>query len=98
MVSLTRICYNSGMATHRWQVQEAKAEFSALIHAAEDDGPQTITRNGKAVAVVLSQSTFDRLIQAKRARRGTLLEFFAAWPALDIPARDRDDVGREVDL
>ena len=25
-----------------WQVQEAKARFSALVHSVETDGPQTI--------------------------------------------------------
>lgn len=83
------------MAPHEWQVQEAKADLSALIRAAEDEGPQTITRNGKVVAVVLSRGAFDRLTRAERARKGSLLDFFSSWPPFEVPERDRSDVGRE---
>jgi prevent-host-death family protein len=85
------------MPTRHWQVQEAKADLSGLIRAAED-APQSITRNGKAVAVVVSQRDFDRLRRKDRSRGENLLEFFAAWPPLEIPPRDRGDAGREVDL
>jgi prevent-host-death family protein len=80
-----------------WQVQKAKADLSSLIRAAETNGPQTITRNGKPVAVVVAQSDFERLSRHEH-RDGTLLEFFASWPDLSIPARDRDDTGRSIDL
>ena len=36
-----------------WQLQEAKNRFSEVINAAEHEGPQTITRHGKPVAVVV---------------------------------------------
>jgi prevent-host-death family protein len=86
------------MRQQKWQLQEAKADLSALIRAAEEEGPQTITRNGKVVAVVVSKSGFERLTRAERARQGSLLDFFAAWPSLEIPARDQTDVGREVNF
>jgi prevent-host-death family protein len=76
------------MPNRHWQVQEAKANLSGLIRAAEDV-PQTITRNGKAVAVVVSQRDFERLTRKDRSRRRNLLEFFATWPPLEIPPRDR---------
>ena len=44
-----------------WQVQEAKARFSALVRSVETDGPQTITVHGRRVAVVLSADDYDRL-------------------------------------
>lgn len=81
-----------------WQVQEAKADLSALIRAAEQEGPQMITRSGKDVAVVVSKTTFDRMARSEAARKGSLVEFFAAWPDLDIPERDRSDVGRDISL
>ena len=37
-----------------WQVQDAKARLSELIARARSEGPQTITRNGREQAVVLS--------------------------------------------
>jgi len=44
-----------------WQVQEAKARFSALVRSAETDEPQTITVHGRRAAVVLSADDYDRL-------------------------------------
>lgn len=44
-----------------WQMQEAKAKMSELVKRAQVDGPQEITMHGKAVAVVISRETFDRL-------------------------------------
>ncbi|GAC1415848.1 MAG: type II toxin-antitoxin system Phd/YefM family antitoxin [Candidatus Velthaea sp.] len=82
---------------HEWQVQEAKADLSALIRAAEDDGPQTITRNGKAVAVVISLATFHQLKIAEKTRRGSLLSFLKTWPPLEL-TRDKTDVGREIEF
>lgn len=39
-----------------WQVQEAKNRFSELIEQALTQGPQLITRHGRAVARVVSAS------------------------------------------
>jgi prevent-host-death family protein len=86
------------MASSVWQVQEAKADLSSLIRAAEASGPQTITRSGKPVAVVVSSTDFETLTRIKSARQGSLLDFFAAWPPIEIPARDSDDVGRAIDF
>ncbi len=36
-----------------WQVQEATQRFSEVLRAVRDDGPQTITRHGEEVAVVI---------------------------------------------
>ena len=37
-----------------WTVAEAKAKFSEVLDRALSDGPQTITRNGKTTAVIVS--------------------------------------------
>ncbi|MEK7415745.1 MAG: type II toxin-antitoxin system Phd/YefM family antitoxin [Planctomycetota bacterium] len=39
--------------SHIWQLQEAKNRLSEVIHAAERQGPQTITRHGEPVALVM---------------------------------------------
>lgn len=39
-----------------WQVQEAKNRFSELIEQALTQGPQLITRHGRAVARVVAAS------------------------------------------
>jgi prevent-host-death family protein len=64
------------MSTHKWTVAQAKAKFSEVIDKAESDGPQTITRNGRATAVIVGVKEWER----KTRRRGTLAEFFAASP------------------
>jgi prevent-host-death family protein len=81
-----------------WQLQGAKAELSALIRAAEAEGPQTITRNGKPVAIVLSHTDYERISRREQARRGSLVDFLSSWPQLEIPHRDREDTGRTIDL
>ena len=40
--------------TTTWQVQEAKNRFSEMLERARSEGPQVITRHGRAVAQVVS--------------------------------------------
>ena len=62
-----------------WTVAEAKAKFSEVLDRALSDGPQTITRNGKTTAVIVSAEEW-----ARRAKReGTLFDFFANSPLRD---------------
>jgi prevent-host-death family protein len=61
---------------NRWTVTQAKAKFSEVIDRAESDGPQTITRNGRAAAVIVAAREWER----KTKRKGTLADFFAASP------------------
>lgn len=78
-----------------WQVQEAKAELSALLQAAQAS-PQIITRHGSPFAVVLSHADYERL--KRRASRPPLVDFFRAWPEFEIPERDATDLGRDISL
>ena len=84
------------MHTNTWQVQEAKAEFSALVSAAEKAGPQAITKHGRSVAVVLSQKDYEQLTRRPKV---PLLEFFANSPLAELDLeRDRSDFGRDIEL
>ena len=56
-----------------WSVAQAKAKFSELIALADSQGPQSITRNGKTAAVVVSAKEW-----ARKGRTGNLAEFFAS--------------------
>lgn len=67
----------------QWQLQEAKARMSVLVKQAQA-APQGITVHGKPVAVLLSQSEFERLSQAG----GSLLDFVQASPLAALPAQD----------
>lgn len=62
------------MSTHTWTAAEAKAKFSEVIDKAQSDGPQTITRNGRATAVIVGAEEWEK----KTKRKGTLADFFAA--------------------
>jgi prevent-host-death family protein len=59
-----------------WSVAQAKAKFSELLTIAEPHGPQTITRNGKSAAVLVSIAEWTQ----KTTRTGNLAEFFASSP------------------
>ncbi|WP_136616509.1 MULTISPECIES: type II toxin-antitoxin system Phd/YefM family antitoxin [Mesorhizobium] len=63
-----------------WTVAGAKAQFSEVIERAQSS-PQTITRNGKPIVVVVSAEEWLR----KAARKGTLAEFL-----LNSPLRGTD--------
>jgi prevent-host-death family protein len=79
-----------------WQLQDAKNQFSALVKAAEQDGPQIITVHGKEKAVLLSVEAYHRLIQ----RNESLLDFFQAspWAKVDIDITRSRDSGRDIEF
>ena len=59
-----------------WTVAEAKAKLSEVLEKAREDGPQTITKNGRVAVVVVSAEEWER----KTRRSGNLAEFFAESP------------------
>lgn len=79
-----------------WQIQEAKTHFSKLIHRAESHGLQKITRQGHEVAIVISKTEWDKLVQPKTS----LIDFFTSSPLseIDINIERSKDLMREVDL
>ena len=80
-----------------WQMQEARARLSEVVKCAESDGPQYIYAQGKSVAVVVSQSQFDRLT----ANGKGFVEFMRNSPlygAEDIEFERINDETREVSL
>lgn len=86
-------------APKKWQLQDAKARFSELFRLARENGPQCVTKHGREAVVVLSAEEFARLTGAK-ARKGSLVEFFAASPlrGSGIDLRRSRDFGRQIDL
>lgn len=71
-----------------WQLQTAKAQFSALVKSVENEGPQEITLHGKPVAVMMSRAAFDRLTHADES----LLDFMQRSPLFGL-----DDIQFERD-
>ena len=86
-------------ATTTWQLQTAKARFSEVIRHARTAGPQVITKQGRAEAVIVGIEDFQRLMQRGK-RSQSLLQFFAQSPLAEfaIDLERRPDYGRGVDL
>jgi prevent-host-death family protein len=70
--------------------------LSEVIERAANNGPQTMTRNGRKVAVVVSSDEWDR----KTKRKGTLADFFAESPlrGAEIDLERVRNHPREIDL
>lgn len=79
-----------------WSVAQAKAKFSELLTFAESRGPQTITRNGKSAAVLVSIAEWTQ----KTTRSGNLAEFFASSPLpnSELQLGRVDDGPRKLEL
>ncbi len=78
-----------------WQLQEAKQRFSELVRRALEEGPQTVTRRGEEVVVVVPAEEFRRL----RGDKPDFKEFLLSGP--DLGALDLERVAdrpREVEL
>jgi prevent-host-death family protein len=84
------------MDTETWTVAQAKAKFVEIIERAISEGPQTITRKGRAAAIVVGAEEWRR----KTKHAGNLAEFFAASPLrgsrLKIRRLDEHDQQRHI--
>jgi prevent-host-death family protein len=78
-----------------WSVAEAKARFSEVLDQARG-APQTITRNGRRTAVIVSVEEWER----RKSRTGTLADFLAASPlrGSGLRANRTKDRPRDIDL
>lgn len=63
-----------------WQLQEAKNRFSEVVDEALTHGPQTVTRHGREVVVILSMEEYRRMQKPKNS----LVEFFQNSPLADV--------------
>ena len=80
-----------------WQVQEAKQRFSAVLRAVHSEGPQTITRHGQDVAVVIDIEEYRRLTTPRR----NLTEVLLGPPHFDsevVSVLAGVEAGRAADL
>lgn len=78
-----------------WQIQEAKAQLSQLVEDANKKGYQTITKNGKPIAVIMSKKQFDKITQKKTS----FLKFFknAPHPEIELDIQRSKDLPREFE-
>jgi len=83
-----------------WKLQDAKNRFSEVVNLAQTKGPQTITRHGKPVVVIVSVEEHRRARKPKQS----FLEFMQNSPLAEaIASGELDltrskDTGRDIDL
>ena len=81
-----------------WALQDAKNRFSAVVNAALDGEPQTVTRRGAPAVVVLAVEDYGRLCQAEKAGAPDFIQHLLSIPRggpdnlLDGPSLNLRDV------
>ena len=55
-----------------WPLQDAKNQFSHLVELALTEGPQTVTRHGEPVAVIVAAEEYKRVTRPEGNRAGVL--------------------------
>lgn len=73
-----------------WPVQEAKSRFSELINQSLSNGPQVVTRHGRATAVVIPYAQWQALeARGKRDLKAVLLDTNTPRFELPLPVRGK---------
>ena len=68
------------MQRRSWRLQDAKAQFSAVVEAAMRGEEQHVTRHGRAAVVVVGAEEFERLRHAERSAAPGFIEHLLAVP------------------
>jgi len=84
------------MADTVWQLQEAKNRFSEVVNKALTEGPQTVTRHGEEIVVVLSKAEYNRLKKSQLS----LVDFFRQSPlvGVDLDLERDQSFPRDINL
>ena len=80
-------------ATPVWRLQDAKAQFSALVENALRGVPQHVTRRGKQAVVVLSEHDFEAMQRSTASRlvkSASLIDHLLAMPKESITSAAPD--------
>lgn len=77
----------------RWKLEDAKNRFSELVRRARAEGPQLVTRNGRAAVVILDAAEYERM-----AAPGDLLTVLRESPFAEALADGTLDLERPRDL
>jgi prevent-host-death family protein len=74
---------------HGWPVHDAKARFSELLETSLSEGPQVVTKHGKAAAVLVPIRQWAAMQNAgKRGLKQILLDSTASTEIV-VPARGK---------
>lgn len=81
-----------------WQLQDAKAQFSAVVRLAQARGPQHISVHGKPAVVVVSQADFRRLQALSNKPSFMQLMQSSPFVGLDLGIERSADLTRPISL
>ena len=76
-----------------WPLQDAKNQFSHVVELAQQ-APQTVTRHGEPVAVIVSADEYRKMRRPKES----VLEFFAPLRGSGIRLKRRRDYPKKPKL
>lgn len=71
------------MPPHQWSLQDAKNSFSAVVAAAIEGNPQTVTKRGKPAVIVLSVTEYQRLSRRDTAEAPDFVDHLLSIPQDD---------------
>jgi prevent-host-death family protein len=77
-----------------WPLQDAKNQFSHVVELAQKSGPQTVTRHGEAVAVIVSFDEFKAMTRPKES----VAEFFSPLRQSGIKLERQRDLPRKSEF
>jgi len=77
-----------------WKLEDAKNQFSRLVQAARQQGPQWVTRHGQEEVVVLAVEDYRRLAR----RQEDLVSFLRKSPLAKALASGELELVRSRDL
>ena len=72
---------------HTWPVQDAKARFSEMLETSLAEGPQVVTKHGKAAAVLVPIRQWDALQSSNNRTLKQLLLDRSAVADIPVPPR-----------
>lgn len=75
-----------------WQLQEAKQRLSEVLRKTVTEGPQTVTRHGEAIAVIVDISEYRRLTG------DDLKAFLRSGPHADLDIERDASQMRDIEL
>jgi antitoxin Phd len=76
-----------------WKLEDAKNQFSKLVQAARQSGPQIVTRHGREEVVVLAVEDYRKLARKQQSiaafmRQSPLTDAFASGELQLVRSRD----------
>ncbi len=77
----------------QYSIAEAKSKLPAIIHSIEKGGTATLTRHGRAVAVLLSVHEYERLHRSGEGFWENLESFRRHFEADDVVIEEADFEG-----